>query len=549
MIESESPPARVESADETVVVRQAREGDAEGISEIFHRIYGGAYSYPEFFDIGHIKRMIFGDDTLVIVAEDRASGRILGTGSVVLEVGATSDLVGEFGRLAVHPDARGRGIGKRIMAERLARVRERLHVGVVEARSAHPFAQRISRRYGFAPVGFLASKHRFGEHRDSVTLFVQYFDHALALRRNHPRLIPEAYPLAAAAFGNLGLELDAIVVGDEPSYPSGEGYALEELSADGYSTLLRIERGRGRDREVYGPMRLHYGFFKLQATRSTYLVARREGHIAGALGFTHDEREGNLRVFELIVLEHAAVGFLLDGLERHVEDLGGVRLLEIDVSAYAPRMQRTLLERGFVCVAYVPALAFQRTERLDVVKMFRLLDPIEIPPTKLLPAVERVARPVLEAFTTQRVVPRILEAADRCELFTGLAPEQLESLARVFTRRGGAAGESVFDAGDESDEMFVVLAGGAEVRLAGTEQPVGRVGVGETLGEVAFLAEARHSARAVAGPEPLELGVLGRGEFTALVRRRPDIGVVIYRNLARGLGEKLKRADRELPAR
>ena len=31
-----------------------------------------------------------------------------------------------------------------------------------------------------------------------------------------------------------------------------------------------------------------------------------------------------------------------------------------------------------------------------------------------------------------------------------------------------------------------------------------------------------------------------------LVRLRPDIGVVLYRNVARGLGDKLRRADFEI---
>ena len=49
------------------------------------------------------------------VAQDEADGRILGTASVVFDIGAHSDLIGEFGRLAVHPDARGRGVGKLLM--------------------------------------------------------------------------------------------------------------------------------------------------------------------------------------------------------------------------------------------------------------------------------------------------------------------------------------------------------------------------------------------------------------------------------------------------
>lgn len=534
------------TADPNLRVREAGDDDAQAVCEVFRAVYGEEYSYPAFFDVYRMKKMIFGDDTLVLVAEDTAAGRILGTAAVILEVGAYSDLVGEFGRLAVHPDARGRGLGKLLMEERLRRVEQRLQVGVVEARVAHPFAQKISCRYGFAPVGFLASKHRFGDHRESVALLAQYFGHALRLRRNHPRVIPEVYPMAMTSFRNVGMEPDAIVAEREPSYPGGEDYQIQELTDEGYSSLLRIERGRRQDREVFGPLRLHYGFFKLQAHRSSYLIARKGSHIAGALGYTYDEYEGNLRVFELIVLEEHAIPALLHRLEEECSILPHVRALEIDVSAYAPRMQRTLLERGFVPVAYIPALAFQRTERLDVVKMQRLLDPVEIPPAKLLPATQRVADLVLEAYRHKEAIPRLREVAHHCHLFTGLTEEQVERLAGVFNRREFAAGSALFQAGEESEEMYVLLSGAVEIRMPEQSEPVGTVSSGETVGEVAFLAEARHSARAVAASEPVESGVLSRRDFADLVRRRPDIGVVIYRNLAQGLGEKLKRADRIL---
>ena len=46
-------------------------------------------------------------------------------------------LVAEFSRLAVHPDARYRGIRYLLMAERLRRVEDRIQIGLVETRMAH----------------------------------------------------------------------------------------------------------------------------------------------------------------------------------------------------------------------------------------------------------------------------------------------------------------------------------------------------------------------------------------------------------------------------
>ena len=46
-----------------------------------------------------------------------------------------------------------------------------------------------------------------------------------------------------------------------------------------------------------------------------------------------------------------------------------------------------------------------------------------------------------------------------------------------------------------------------------------------------------------------EAAVLGHGDLAELVRLRPDIGLRIYKNLALGLGEKLKRSGVSLAHR
>ena len=87
--------------------------------------------------------------------------------------------------------------------------------------------------------------------------------------------------------------------------------------------------------------------------------------------------------------------------------------------------------------------------------------------------------------------------------------------------------------------MLLVLDGHASVHSGARR--VGSVSAGEALGEVAFLNEVEHSLTARADTT-VEVGILTRGELDRVVRARPDIGVVVYRNLARGLGRKLQRA-------
>jgi CRP-like cAMP-binding protein/GNAT superfamily N-acetyltransferase len=523
-----------------MIIREATSNDVVAITEIFRACYGAAYSDDRFYDPNALNKMVASDDTLVLVAEDQDTGNIVGTASVILEVGAFADLTGEFGRLGVHPEARHRGIAKLLMEERLRRVEERLQVGIIEGRTAHPFTLKIAESHGFTPVGFLPLKWQL-ETRESIALYARHFGNALELRKNHPRLIPEAYPLASMVLDSCGVKPDIIVDEEAAAYPPGSSADIQDLTTDGYAALLRIERGRVRNREIFGPLRLHYGLFLVQAQKSRYLIAREHGTIAGAIGFILDPVEKAVRVFELIALHDDIIRVLLSHLEVQCRQEWQIAYIEIDVSAYSPRMQRTLVELGFLPAAYVPALVFHDVERLDVLKMARLLTPLAVDTTQLTPQAKRIADTVLHLFKSRDVLPQIAHVAQAMPLFHGLNDEQIKRLASVCALSRFAAGEILFNEGSTSDRLYIVIDGTVDITIDSTGNLVGSVGSGDCLGELSLLAAAPHSATATAQTQ-VEAAVLERQDLTDLIRLRPDIGLHLYKNLAIGLGEKLKRA-------
>jgi len=523
-----------------IEVRAARAGDVAAIRDIFQECYGRDYPYAQFYDLEELTRLVYSDHQLLLVAEDTANHRILGTASVVLEVGALSDLIGEFGRLAVRPDARHAGVGQLLMNGRLARVRDRLHVGIVEARLEIPYSLRIAEASGFVPVGLLPLKMRLQD-RESFCLLARYFGDALSLRRNHPHVIPEAYPLAQLALAHCGLPCDVIVDEASNAYPDTTGLALRELTTKGYATLLRIERGRVRRREIFGPLHLHDGMFRLQSERSHYLLAMDGDRIMGAIGWNLSPVDQLLRVFELIALDDSIARFLLAGLERTCREEGETSLIEIDVSAYAPRVQRTLLELGFLPAAYVPAMVFSDVERLDIVRMVRLFAPPEFSAHALTARAQAIADVVLRPFVSQRILPEVERVVRELPLFHGLELEQVRRVAGACRIARFAAGETILSEGGREPTLFILLSGEADVCRAGAHQRVGVVRAGECLGEMSLLTGQPHSASATA-TQPADTATLGHADLTGLIRARPDIGLVIFRNLAIGLGAKLGRA-------
>src|SRR6476661_4793002 len=105
-----------------ITIREAAGRDVAAIREIFQASYGTGYTDPRYYDDALLTRLVYSNDSILLVAEDTDAGKVVGTASVELEVGAHSDLVGEFCRLAVHPASRQRGVGAMLLSERLRRV-------------------------------------------------------------------------------------------------------------------------------------------------------------------------------------------------------------------------------------------------------------------------------------------------------------------------------------------------------------------------------------------------------------------------------------------
>lgn len=520
-------------------VRKATASDVLGIRDVFMTSYGEEYPYHEFLETDTLTRMVFSENSILLVAVEAETQRVLGTASVMMNVGAFGDLTAEFGRLAVHPDARGQRAGSKLMQARLEYARHQIHVGLVENRVAHSWSQKISIKHGFVPVGFLPGKFRFIG-RESVALFIRHFGEATHLRRNNPRVIPEAFPLAEFSLRNCELPCDAIVAADTVSYPHIDDFDLQEMTTDGFSSLLRIQRGRVRQREVFGPVRLHYGLFQLQARQCNYLIARRDGNITGGIGFLHDEVEKSVRIFELLAVDDQPLHFLISSLERFCREDWDVDYVEVDVNGHAPRMQQTFLECGFLPCGYLPALVFHEVERLDAVRMARVLTRQPISDPDVAESAMPLAEHVLRQFQRQAIVPEVAAAIGQVELFDGMTEEQAVTLAEICSTEDFRKGEELFQVDGQPTEMYLLLKGTVGLFTNGQTAPRAIVDR-DLIGESSIVSPRPHTLSARADSDVVA-AVINSDALETLMRRRRDIAVVLYRNLARCLAEKLRRS-------
>lgn len=144
-----------------------------------------------------------------------------------------------------------------------------------------------------------------------------------------------------------------------------------------------------------------------------------------------------------------------------------------------------------------------------------------------------------------------LQALQQTDLFGSLPQEALTNLLRsALTRRLGR-GEHLFDQGDESHTLFIVLSGHIKIGLTaanGKELILDYLGPGSVIGEIGLFDRQPRSAAAVAA-EPAELVELRRRDVQPFLERQPALALRLLETMARRIRRtnSLVEGDRALP--
>jgi sulfate permease, SulP family len=141
--------------------------------------------------------------------------------------------------------------------------------------------------------------------------------------------------------------------------------------------------------------------------------------------------------------------------------------------------------------------------------------------------------------------------ADALTIFRGLTDAERGMLEAAMPQRLFKSGDCVFNRGEVSDHMLVVLHGSASVIIQadnGHEVRISTVRRGGVLGEVGFLDEAPRSAQ-VKAQEDLLVAVLTREAFLQLHEKAPYIVTQVLTNLTLDLCARLRYTSKLVLAR
>jgi hypothetical protein len=221
---------------------------------------------------------------------------------------------------------------------------------------------------------------------------------------------------------------------------------------------------------------------------------------------------------ELIAQEANVKGGLLNYAVNRAQEEYEAQVIECDVSAYSPRMQKTMLDMGFLPTSYVPGMVFHQTARYDIIKFAKLNTPWELGPFELTESSQ-------EYFDL--VAPEFIRAAaeheNRLRALKSPALRNITALEAYLVNRAGRAFDVAEGAELDPDTIYLVVNGSFKQgdRVVGQG---GIIGAGLAFGEATDTgAVAQENGRVFALTKP---------ELDEVCEHHPRLGIKLYQNLA-----------------
>lgn len=132
-------------------------------------------------------------------------------------------------------------------------------------------------------------------------------------------------------------------------------------------------------------------------------------------------------------------------------------------------------------------------------------------------------------------------------LAEGLSSEQVQAIADIAIETVVSDNEEILREFDETaDDIFILLKGKVRVTTASGEL-INRLSTGAILGEIALFENSRRTASVVADGEAC-LAKIDANKFNELIDRKPDLGVIVLRNLGKTVTARLRSSNVQLEA-
>ncbi|MFO1477359.1 MAG: cyclic nucleotide-binding domain-containing protein [Verrucomicrobiota bacterium] len=531
----------------SVIVRKATARDAEGWIDLLRRTYGSDGVAEQVYDLGRVAAQLTGpnvEETWVAEAEGqlRASISILGSGL------PNANPVANLGRYVALPESYSDGSAEALVRGINSVCLERRQMAITRVAASDINQQVLLEQLGYVCVGFQPLKH-LGMVREGVLFYLRMGQPEPAVRLPMSQSLPQIGELAGAVLRDLQVPNPPIVRDGLTGYPLQTELSIQECGVDSFDAAKIQGASEALPPEVSGYFNRGLGLLRVSGdAQLRMLLGQRFLRIAAGMSFFVDDRDKCVRVVESFAFDELSSGAMLQHVVRLTQEALNAVYLEVDFLMTAPRILKSAEQLGFVPVAYLPGFWNRDGVGVDLVKMVKLNASYTLDHVNLTPQARAMVDLVDRNFQDQKVGVAVIGLLRQLPAFAGLGDGELGKIARLFSQKLYRPGERVFEKGDYSNEAYVVMRGQIDIFLEDAVRPVGSVGNGAIFGEQAFLEGTPRSARAVAA-QPSILLVVQRASFNTLIQTEPHLGMVIMRNMAVEVSNKLRKADAMIAAR
>ncbi len=143
-----------------------------------------------------------------------------------------------------------------------------------------------------------------------------------------------------------------------------------------------------------------------------------------------------------------------------------------------------------------------------------------------------------------RAQHQLMQIVQKIPVFDGLSLEQAERVIQTSRFKKYEAGDTVYEIGEASEEMLVLVKGELSV-LSATGQPLGEVVPGMSTGEMGLFTGHVRSATIVALEECAGL-ILTRSLLREIMNSDREMKAIILENAVRQLSDRLADANTRL---
>jgi hypothetical protein len=457
----------------------------------------------------------------------------------------TSNPVANLGRNLCRPESFSDGSAE-LLVQSLTKVTDkRGQMIVVRVPAGDQPQQVLFEKAEYACVGFQPLKHILRT-RQGALFYVHSASPVLASRIPISESLPQVSDLASLVFDNLKIPNPLTVRDGATGYPLQAELQIHEATNDDFELWKMQARAGNPVVEVSSGFNRGSGFLRLSSDAPVRaILGQRNSQIVCGLAYFNDEQDRCVRILDCFANDDLSVGAMFSHVVRLAQEQLSAAYVEVDVVASAPRLLKSTEQLGFVPIAYFPGFFNLNNRPTDVVKLVKL-NMIYTPEMGNLTTLSsRVGKVVDLNFQDQKIGVAIINLLRTLPIFAGLGDGELRKIARLFTQKLFRPGERIFNKGDAGSEAYIVMRGQVDICLNEEAKPIATVNSGQIFGELAFLDGAQRTAMAVASQASILL-VVQRSAFGELVQREPHLGMVVMKNIAIDLSNKLRRANTAL---